>query len=50
MDLAAEKQAELLRVFPEIRTEGGKIDFDRGRVPVGGVAGREQAARGARFS
>ena len=28
-DIAAEKQAELVRLFPEVRTEGGKIDFDR---------------------
>src|SRR5881397_1843491 len=28
-DIPADKQAELLRLFPEIRTEGGKIDFDR---------------------
>jgi adenine-specific DNA-methyltransferase len=34
-DIAAEKQAELLRLFPEIRTEGGKIDFDRLRLALG---------------
>lgn len=28
-DIAADKMEELLRLFPEIRTEGGKIDFDR---------------------
>ena len=28
-EIAADKAAELLRLFPEIRTEGGKIDFDR---------------------
>src|SRR6201984_2714616 len=28
-DIVMEKQQELLRLFPEIRTEGGKIDFDR---------------------
>src|SRR5438445_5871345 len=27
-DIAGEKQQELLRLFPEIRTEDGKIDFD----------------------
>lgn len=27
--IVAEKHAELLRLFPEIRTEGGKLDFDR---------------------
>ena len=26
---AVERRAELLRLFPEARTEGGKIDFDR---------------------
>jgi len=34
-DIAAEKQQELLRLFPEIRTEGGKIDFDRLRRVLG---------------
>ena len=28
-DIAEEKRQELLRLFPEIRTEGGKIDFER---------------------
>ena len=28
-DLAEDKRQELLRLFPEIRTEGGKVDFDR---------------------
>jgi adenine-specific DNA-methyltransferase len=28
-DIATEKLQELVRLFPEIRTEGGKIDFDR---------------------
>ncbi len=28
-DVVTDKQAEILRVFPEVRTEGGKIDFDR---------------------
>src|SRR5207249_11578802 len=28
-DIAEDKVNELLRLFPEIRTEGGKIDFDR---------------------
>jgi len=35
LDIAAEKQAELLRLFPEARTEGGKIDFDRLRLALG---------------
>src|SRR4051812_48786841 len=28
-DIAAEKRAEILRLFPEARTEGGKIDFQK---------------------
>src|SRR5579862_7057739 len=28
-DMVSDKQAELVRLFPEIRTESGKIDFDR---------------------
>lgn len=28
-NLPADKTAELLRLFPEIRTEGGQIDFDK---------------------
>src|SRR5579862_6975315 len=28
-DISRDKQAEILRLFPEVRTEGGKIDFDR---------------------
>ena len=35
LDIAAERQAELLRLFPEVRTEGGKIDFDRLRLALG---------------
>ena len=35
MDLAEEKKAELLRLFPEIRTEGGKIDFERLKLALG---------------
>jgi adenine-specific DNA-methyltransferase len=35
LDIATEKQAELLRLFPEVRTEGGKIDFDRLRLALG---------------
>ena len=37
LDIAAEKQAELLRLFPEVRTEGGKVDFDRLRLALGEV-------------
>jgi len=35
LDIAAEKQAELLRLLPEVRTEGGKVDFDRLRLALG---------------
>ncbi len=35
LDIAAEKRAELLRLFPEVRTEGGKVDFDRLRLALG---------------
>jgi len=34
-DLAEEKRQELLRLFPEIRTEGGKIDFERLKLVLG---------------
>jgi len=34
-DIAADKQAELVKLFPEVRTEGGKIDFDRLKLVLG---------------
>lgn len=34
-DIADEKQQELLRLFPEIRTEGGKLDFERLKLALG---------------
>jgi adenine-specific DNA-methyltransferase len=34
-DITEDKQAELLRLFPEIRTEGGKIDFERLKQALG---------------
>lgn len=34
-DLAEDKKQELLRLFPEIRTEGGKIDFERLKLALG---------------
>src|SRR5437764_11306739 len=34
-DIVADKQADLLRLFPEARTEGGKIDFDRLKLALG---------------
>ena len=43
-DVAGDKMQELLRLFPEIRTEGGKVDFDRLKLALGEVvdAGRER--------
>jgi adenine-specific DNA-methyltransferase len=37
VDIAAEKQAELLRLFPETATEGGKIDFDQLKRALGEI-------------
>lgn len=34
-EITEDKQAELLRLFPEIRTEGGKIDFERLKLVLG---------------
>lgn len=34
-DAAEDKIAELLRLFPEVRTEGGKLDFDRLKLALG---------------
>ncbi|HKQ48600.1 MAG TPA: site-specific DNA-methyltransferase [Phycisphaerae bacterium] len=34
-DIAGEKIAELLRLFPEVRTEGGKLDFERLKLALG---------------
>lgn len=36
-DVAAEKLRELLRLFPEVRTEGEKLDFDRLKLALGEV-------------
>jgi adenine-specific DNA-methyltransferase len=43
-NLPAEKQQELLRLFPEIRTESGLIDFDRLKLALGETVdmGRER--------
>lgn len=35
MDITESKTQELLRLFPEIRTEGGKVDFDRLKLALG---------------
>lgn len=44
LDIAAEKRAELLRLFPEARTEGGKIDVERLKAALGEAVdvGRER--------
>ena len=34
-DIAEDKKQELLRLFPEIRTEGGKIDLERLKLTLG---------------
>jgi adenine-specific DNA-methyltransferase len=34
-DIAGDKREELLRLFPEVRTEDGQIDFDRLRLALG---------------
>lgn len=43
-DVAEDKRLELLRLFPEVRTEGGKIDFDRLKLAFGEMVdvGRER--------
>ena len=35
LDIAEERQQELLRLFPEVRTEGGKLDFERLKLALG---------------
>ena len=34
-DIGEDKRQELLRLFPEIRTEGGKLDFERLKLALG---------------
>jgi len=43
-DIPAQKRNELVHLFPEVRTEGGKIDFDRLKAVLGEVidTGRER--------
>ena len=43
-DIVAEKKAELFRLFPEVRREGGKIDFEHLQRVLGETidAGRER--------
>ena len=35
LNIPDEKREELLRIFPEVRTEGGQINFDRLRLALG---------------
>src|SRR5450756_1538642 len=35
LDIAEERQEELLRLFPEVCTEGDKLDFDRLKLALG---------------
>ncbi len=35
LDIAAERRAVLLRLFPEVRTEGGRIDFEQLKRSLG---------------
>ena len=43
-DIAEDKRQELLRLFPEVRTEGGRLDFERLKLALGETvdAGRER--------
>jgi adenine-specific DNA-methyltransferase len=34
-DIADDRRQELLRLFPEVRTEGGKLDFERLKLALG---------------
>jgi len=38
-DIVADKREGLLRLFPEIRTEGGNLDFERLRLTLGEAVG-----------
>ena len=44
LNIAEEKRQELLRLFPEVRTEGGKLDFERLKLALGEAVdvGRER--------
>src|SRR5450759_405112 len=37
LDIADERRQDLLRLFPEVRTEGGNLDFDRLKLALGEV-------------
>lgn len=44
LDIAEDKRREILRLFPEVRTEGDKIDFERLKLALGEAVdvGRER--------
>jgi adenine-specific DNA-methyltransferase len=44
MDITEDKKQQLLSLFPEVRTEGGRIDFDRLKLALGEAVdvGRER--------
>lgn len=44
LDIVESKRDDLLTLFPEVRTEGGKIDFERLKAVLGGMidAGKER--------
>jgi adenine-specific DNA-methyltransferase len=35
--IVSDKQADILRLFPEVRAEGGKLDFDRLKRVLGNI-------------
>jgi adenine-specific DNA-methyltransferase len=37
LDITEDKRRELLRLFPEVRTEGGQLDFERLKLALGGA-------------
>ncbi len=43
-DIAGDRKQELLRLFPEVRTESGQLDFDRLKLALGETVdmGRER--------
>jgi len=43
-DIAEDKRQQILRLFPEVRTEGGKLDFERLKLALGETVdvGRER--------
>ena len=46
LNIPEEKREELLRLFPEVRTEGGQIDFDRLRLALGDMVDTDKERYG----